>query len=205
MFRTDPFPPFQIRSPNSGIRNKFKIRKSSKAQNGARLTRFAIRISVLWVCFGFRVSDFGFRARSGSLRGTIPKTRKLGLHERYAANAYGKKGKRRRRKKESPVELVKETVLSLPTTVGAFVTFIQVVLVPCKPVVNSSRKSGNPYGHRSVTSLDAVPVPREARSAALRGKNLATNASPVPPANAAAIPFVDGKMGKSNDAVVPAT
>jgi hypothetical protein len=34
----------------------------------------AIRISVLRVCFGFRVSDFGFRARSRSLCGAILKT-----------------------------------------------------------------------------------------------------------------------------------
>src|SRR2546426_11648076 len=53
-----------------------------KAQNGARLPGFAIRISVLRVCFGFRVSDFGFWARSRSLCGTILKTRKLFLHER---------------------------------------------------------------------------------------------------------------------------
>src|SRR5207247_4108892 len=50
----------KIRNPKLEIRNKFKIRKSSKAQNGARLPGFAIRISVLWVCFGFRISGFRF-------------------------------------------------------------------------------------------------------------------------------------------------
>src|SRR6266542_2847344 len=53
------------------------MKRCTKAQNGARLPGFAIRISVLWVCFGFRVSDFGFWARSRSLCGTILKTRKV--------------------------------------------------------------------------------------------------------------------------------
>src|SRR6266496_5528574 len=61
------------------------MKRCTKAQNGARLPGFAIRISVLRVCFGFRVSDFGFWARSRSLCGTILKTRKLFLHERLAS------------------------------------------------------------------------------------------------------------------------
>src|SRR5206468_8770091 len=77
-------------------------RKSSKAQNGARLPGFAIRILLLRVCFGFRVStlrstatedgsDFGFRASSRSLCGTILKTRKLFLHERLALSEVASK------------------------------------------------------------------------------------------------------------------
>jgi hypothetical protein len=63
-----PFEARQIRSPNPKSETNSKS-ESSKAQNGARLPGFAIRISVLRVCFGFRVSDFGFCVRSRSLCG----------------------------------------------------------------------------------------------------------------------------------------
>src|SRR5437762_14265191 len=69
----------EARNPKSETNSKSE---GSKAQNGARRPGFAIRISVLRVCFGFRVSDFGFWASSRSLCGTILKTRKLFFHER---------------------------------------------------------------------------------------------------------------------------
>src|SRR5207253_7295772 len=71
----------EARSPKPETNSKSE---GSKAQNGARLPGFAIRISVLRVCFEFRVSDFGFWTRSRFLCGTIVKTRKLFLHERLA-------------------------------------------------------------------------------------------------------------------------
>src|SRR5207247_7181425 len=71
----------EARSPKPETNSKSE---GSKAQNSARLPGFAIRISVLRVCFEFRVSDFGFWTRSRFLCGTIVKTRKLFLHERLA-------------------------------------------------------------------------------------------------------------------------
>src|SRR5206468_6912615 len=79
-------PPFwarQIRSPKSEMNSKSE---GSRAQNGARLPGFAIRISDFRVCFEFRISDFGFWARTRFLCGTIVKTRKLFLHERLASS-----------------------------------------------------------------------------------------------------------------------
>ena len=57
----------QIRNPNIEIRNNWKIRMGNGANEDIQPTttasRFLFSFSQIRICFGFRISDFGFRSR----------------------------------------------------------------------------------------------------------------------------------------------